>query len=345
MPELPDWERAHGAPLFDAVIRHRPEEFLVDEHLGFEPSGDGEHDLLRIKKTSANTAWVARQLAAFATIPVRDVGYCGLKDRHAITTQWFSVRRNGTYDWSDLDAPGVGVLEVTPHRKKLRRGAHRGNQFRIVLRVVDGVAQRPIIDERLDTIKRLGVPNYFGPQRFGRGGANLDLAERLFAGRRMKREQRGIAISAARSYLFNEILDRRLRDRSWDRVLPGERVNLDGTGSVFRAEDEVPASRLAALDVHPTASLWGRAAPLSTDDVARLEREVVAQTPTLAEGLERSDVDAAHRATRLRVQNLKWSVEETAVVLDFYLPRGAFATSVLRELASVENAQADSSRT
>ena len=345
MPSMPDWARAHGKPLFTGLIRQRPEDFLVDEWLGFEPSGDGEHDLVRIQKTSANTAWVARQLASFAGIPARDVGYCGLKDRHASTTQWFSVRRIGTIDWDAFEAEGVRVLEVLAHRRKLRRGSHRGNAFRIALRPEPDIAPLPLIEERLGEIERRGVPNYFGEQRFGRGASNIGEAERLFGGQRMKRNRRSIALSAARSFLFNAILDRRVRDGSWDRVLPGELVNLDGSRSVFSAGDEDLGDRLAALDVHPTATLWGCNAPIGRDDVAALEQDVVGKTPVLAEGLERAGVDAGHRATRLRVQNLDWSVDGSVLALSFSLPSGAFATAVLREIADVVDAQTVSSST
>ncbi|MDJ0910387.1 MAG: tRNA pseudouridine(13) synthase TruD [Woeseiaceae bacterium] len=345
MADMPDWARAHGEPLFTGRIRERPQDFIVDEELGFAPSGDGEHDLLRIRKTSANTAWVARQLAAFAGIPARDVGYCGLKDRHAVTSQWFSVRRIGTNDWDAFEASGVEVIEVLAHRKKLRRGSHRGNAFRIALRPTADVPPVPVVEERLKAVERHGVPNYFGEQRFGRGGSNIALAERLFAGQRMKRDKRSIALSAARSFLFNAILDRRVRDGSWDAALPGELVNLDGSRSVFSAGEEDLADRLSALDVHPTASLWGRGAPLA-DDVARaLEREIVGEFPALVEGLEQAGVDAGHRPTRVRVQDLEWSASDNVLAVTFTLPSGAFATSVLREIATVVDAQTVSSST
>ena len=200
---MPDWARAHGETSFAGSIRERPEDFVVDEVLGFEPSGDGEHDLVKVRKTSANTAWVARQLASFAGIPARDVGYCGLKDRHAVTTQWFSVRRIGSNDWDAFEAEGVEILGAEPHRRKLRRGAHRGNAVRIVLRSTGDQPAPSAVDERLRRIEQAGIPNYFGEQRFGRGGTNIHTAERLFAGQRMKRDQRSMALSAARSFLFN----------------------------------------------------------------------------------------------------------------------------------------------
>jgi tRNA pseudouridine13 synthase len=131
---LPDWSRAYGAPLFDATIRSTPADFDVTEELGYEFDGEGEHDYLYVEKTGANTEWLSRQLAQFADLPARDVGYSGLKDRNAVTRQWFSVPRWNSPDWAAVDIEGAKLLDVQRHSKKLRRGAHKANHFRIVLR-------------------------------------------------------------------------------------------------------------------------------------------------------------------------------------------------------------------
>ena len=342
---MPDWARAHGEPLFDGIIRQRTKDFVVRELLGFEPSGDGEHDLLLVRKTSANTAWVARRLAAFAGIPSRDVGYCGLKDRHAVATQWFSVRRVGVLDWTGFDAEGVEILDVHAHRRKLRRGAHRGNAFRIVLRPIDNLPSSHLIDERLRVIRGRGVPNYFGEQRFGHDGANIELAQRLFDGERMKRDRRSIAISAARSFLFNTILDSRVRGDSWDRVIDGDLVNLDGSGSIFPEAGDDLSERLASLDVHPAGSLWGTGAPQCADRAAEVEEAAVRDHTRLSDGLIGMHITAGNRALRTRVGELEWVIHDDAVGLRFELGRGAFATSVLREIATVVDAQTASSNT
>ena len=183
--------RAHGEPLFSANSRAQTADFDVTELLGFEPAGTGEHDLLYIEKAGSNTAWLARQLARYAKVPAVDVGYAGLKDRHAVTRQWFSVRTvQSRPDWLKLDIDGVRVLSAARHDRKLRRGAHRSNAFRIRLRdvVPTGAAMRfADLVARIDALRTLGVPNYFGEQRFGRG--NLDLARSLFAGKRLSRHR------------------------------------------------------------------------------------------------------------------------------------------------------------
>ena len=334
---LPEWPCAHGEPFFAASIRDEPSDFQVVENLGFEFSGAGEHDYLRVEKTAANTGWVARELARHAGVRAADVGYAGMKDRHAITRQWFSVPSRGEADWASFTAEGVSILDVRRHHRKLRRGAHEANTFRIALRTTQAAAMKAPVDERLGRMAACGVPNYFGPQRFGRHGANLDLARRLFDGARLKRDKRSIAISAARSFLFNEILARRVADASWERILPGELVNLDGSGSVFRADeiDETIERRAAELDIHPTATLWGRRSEISQGAIDTLERDATHAHIDLRTGLEHLAVKASSRPLRLRVSDLTWEFEDDALWLEFRLPSGAFATSVLREIAKL----------
>ena len=335
---IPHWAYAHGSTLCQANIRSEPGDFQVTEELGFEPSGDGEHDFLWVQKSAANTAWVARQLARHAGVRARDVGYAGLKDRHAVTRQWFSVRRpdrHGT-DWDAFRADGVRILKTSRSLRKLRRGAHRANRFRIALRA-DGIAGRASgLYERIERIRAHGVPNYFGPQRFGRDGGNIDLARRLHAGEQLRRDARGYALSAARSYLFNAILERRISTGAWDRLIHGDIANLDASSSVFSIEQLTADldDRCRTMDIHPTATLWGEGAPLPASEAAELERSVVSAYPELVSAVTDAGVDAASRALRVRVGNLECDVQEDVVWLNFRLTRGAFATAVIRELVS-----------
>ena len=324
---IPDWARAHGGPLYAASIRSKAEDFDVTEELGFEFSGDGEHDYLFIEKTHANTEWVSRQLASFADVPARDVGYAGLKDRHAVTRQWFSVPRWNSPDWVRLDVEGVRLAAQQRHNRKLKRGAHKGNRFHIVLR--GSVPDAGALDERLETIAAAGVPNYFGEQRFGRGGSNVVLADAWSEGRRMPRHKRGIAISTARSYLFNLILDDRVRDAAWNRLVEGDTANLDGTGSLFLVEalDDDLIRRCDEMDIHPAGPLFGDGTSLpgvSTDHAHWMR------------ALTDARVKESARPLRIRVKELQWSIANDALELQFILGRGAFATSVLREIANTD---------
>lgn len=341
---LPDWTRAFGEPLFVATIRQSPSDFYVTENLAIDFSGDGEHDYLWIAKTRANTQWVARQIARHAGVRSADVGFAGLKDRHAETRQWFSVPRKGqAVDWGAFACDGVEILDVARHQRKLRRGAHKSNSFRIALRATSNLPEARAVDERLKRISSSGVPNYFGPQRFGHNASNLELARQLFGGKRLHRDRRSIAISAARSYLFNEILSARVRDGSWSRILPGELANLDGSGSVFQVgePDAEIQRRCAEMDIHPTATLWGLRSEFSPGVIQEIELNATEAHQDLKTGLERISVKSSHRALRLRVANLTWDFDDDALWLDFTLARGAFATSVLRELAGIQSARSN----
>jgi len=326
---------AHGGPPATAVLRAQAADFRVDEILGFEPSGAGEHAFVLVEKTDANTEWVARQLADATGVAPLAVGFAGLKDRHAVTRQAFTVQLPGRADpdWQALAIDGVRVLSATRHDRKLKRGAHRGNRFRIRLREVRG--ERVAIEARLDAIRARGVPNYFGEQRFGRDGRNIALAESLFAGRRMPRAQRGFALSAARSEIFNTLLATRVADASWDRALEGEVCMLDGSHAVFGPEpiDSELAGRLAAFDIHPTGPMWGAGELRSMALVRQLELAAAAANEGLARGLERAGLSQERRALRLRVAGMQHEWEAVdCLVLEFQLAAGAFATAVLREL-------------
>lgn len=335
---LPDWHRAHGAPLFEGRIKAEVADFVVDERLGYELTGDGEHVFLRVEKSGANTAWVARQLGAFAGVSVRDVGYAGLKDRHAVTRQWFSVKMpvKQSRDWSTFEAEGVRILESIRHRRKLKRGAHEGNEFRITIRSES--VPRSAVRDRIGLIASAGIPNYFGAQRFGRDAGNLELARSLATDNRLSRRDLGFALSAARSFLFNEILSRRVADGTWSDLLDGDVCNLDGTGSVFRVEeiDDALLARLAALDVHPTGAMWGEGDLTSSNVTASLEREIARKHNDLVSGLEQHRVSMARRALRCRVADIDVEFGDGVIEVGFALGRGCFATSVLLEIADID---------
>ncbi|WP_449283954.1 tRNA pseudouridine(13) synthase TruD [Luteimonas yanweni] len=341
--------RAHGAPVLAARIRVAPEDFDVTELDGFEASGAGEHLLLTIEKRGMNTAFVARLLAEWAGVDERAIGYAGLKDRHALTRQRFSVHLPGR-DAPDVaalerDDPAAGqslrVIGQARHARKLPRGALAGNRFVLVLRELEG--DPGAVDARLQAIAARGVPNYFGVQRFGRGGANVDKARRMFAGRRVRRDERTLLLSAARSALFNRVLATRVADDSWDRGLEGEAWMLDGSRSVFGPEpfSDALAERLAAFDIHPGAPLWGRGELRSTGDARARELAALADDDSLAlrAGLEAAGLKQERRATRLRPDGLAWRwLDDGALELAFALPPGTYATSVLAELGEIADA-------
>ncbi|HVR80974.1 MAG TPA: tRNA pseudouridine(13) synthase TruD [Luteimonas sp.] len=336
--------RAHGPAVLSAVTRTTPEDFIVEEIDGFEASGSGEHLLLTIEKRGMNTAFAAKRIAQWADLPEMAVSYAGLKDRHAVTRQRFSVHlpKRVAPDIASLQIDDLRVLKSEWHAKKLPRGALAGNRFVLTLREVQG--ERADIEARLQAIAARGVPNYFGEQRFGRDGDNLGNALAMFGGRRVGREQRGYLLSAARSALFNRVLAARASDGSWERGLNGEVWMLDGSRSVFGPEpwNDALAARLAAFDIHPTAPLWGRGELRTTDAARELEQAALADDESLAlrAGLEAAGLKQERRATRLRPLAMTWEWGSGACVLGlrFALPPGTYATTVLAELGDTTDA-------
>ncbi|MDN5781681.1 MAG: tRNA pseudouridine(13) synthase TruD, partial [Luteimonas sp.] len=336
--------RAHGTPVLSATIRTRPEDFFVEEIDAFPASGEGEHLLLEIEKRGMNTAFAAKLIAQWAGVAEMAVGYAGLKDRHAVTRQRFSVQLPGrpVPEIDALQAQELRVLGHAWHAKKLPRGALAGNRFRLVLREVQG--DRAVIAARLQAIADAGVPNYFGEQRFGREGANIGNALAMFAGRRVARAQRTYLLSAARSELFNQVLAARVNDGSWNRGLEGEVWALDGSRSVFGPEpwSEALAERLERFDIHPSAPLWGRGDLRSTGPARQVEEAALIGDTAMAlrAGLEAAGLRQERRATRLRPEALAWEWQgDDALTVAFTLPPGAYATTVLSELGAIHDLQ------
>lgn len=326
--------RALGEPVLSACIRSAPEDFRVDEVLGFEPTGGGEHLFVEVEKRGANTAWVAKQLARWAGIAPMGVGYAGLKDRHAVTRQWFSLRLpKRVAPEQPFEDAEARVLQQVWHGRKLPRGALRGNRFTLLLRGLAG--DRAAIEQRLADIGAEGVPNYFGAQRFGREGGNIEAALAMFTGRRVDREQRSMLLSAARSAVFNAVLAERVRRGDWARPIEGEVCMLDGSHSVFGPEpvDAALLERAARLDVHSTGPLWGAGELRCSGEVQALEHAIAERFADLCRGLEAAELRQERRALRLPVRELTWAFEaDGALRLAFFLPAGTFATSVLEAL-------------
>lgn len=321
-----NFPRALGHPENTVTLRKTPEDFIVDEIVDWEPSGEGEHFLLHIRKKGANTGWVAEQFANLAGIRVMDVGFCGLKDRHAVTTQWFSLYLpKQEPDWQSWDIEGVDILRVARHKQKLRRGSHSANSFKLRLRELDGDVSD--LENRLETIKAQGVPNYFGEQRFGRNGNNLSQALTLFRqeGKRRKNKKIGMYLSSARSWLFNQVLAERVKKNTWKVCLEGDVPGVSSDGSAQKQNQA-------------TGPLWGRGRSLVSGETEALETTVLSNWLEWCDGLEHSGLSQERKALQLTLNNFSWTLidnggEESVLELSFELPVGAFATSVVREIA------------
>lgn len=327
------------AALCRASIRQRPAHFRVDEQLPFEPAGEGGHTFLLIEKTGSNTDWLAGQLARFAGVEPVAVGYAGLKDRHAVTTQWFSIKLEGhdEPDWNLFDADNCRILKRFKHTKKLKRGVLAGNQFSLLLTDIDG--DRARWEENLERIKTSGVPNYFAQQRFGHNLNNLQRAQQWFeqALKPKKSQQRKMILSAGRSWLFNLVLSERIEQNNWQQWLAGDMMQLDGSGSVFLPDsnDDGVEKRLNDFDIHPTGPMWGRGRPLSQQRALALEEQVLADWQDWQQGLEQAGLKQERRSLRLMPQQLSWQWQGEDLLLSFFLSPGSYATAVLRELADI----------
>lgn len=330
-----DLPYAWGTPPLQGKMRSRPEDFAVDEDLGFEPDGAGEHVFVRVEKRGANTDWAARMLARFAAVAPNAVSYAGLKDRHAVARQMFSVHLPGRSDpdWSAFDAEGLRVLSVARHSRKLKRGALRGNRFRILIREVSG--DRDAAERVLSDMTGLGVPNYFGEQRFGRDADNVDKARAMFDGRRVQRHERSMLLSAARSQLFNAVLAARVERGNWNCPLDGEVWMLSGSHSIFGPETLTDSLRKRHTegDIDLTGPLWGAGELRSAGAVAKLETHVAEAHAELADGLIEAGLNQQRRSLRLVPQEVAfdWSGQND-LVLSFYLQSGSYATVITREI-------------
>lgn len=316
-----DFPRAYGPLNASASFREQPEDFKVDEDLGFQPSGVGEHVFLQVLKRGENTAWVAEKIAELARVALNDVGYCGRKDRHAVTTQWFSVYlpKGVEPDWSQLNSDSIYVISVARHQCKLRRGDHRQNYFVIRLRAVE-TDDRQLLQEKIDKVLSQGVPNYFGEQRFGFGGNNLVEAEAiLVAGKRYRdKQKRGLMLSAGRSYLFNQVLAARVVAGNWTDLLAGD-----------------PAQK-------PSGPLWGRGRSLAAEALLEFEQAVLANWLSWCDGLEHAGLSQERRLLQLIPSQASWRWIDNDLELSFALEAGEFATAILRELAVLKSHAQDS---
>lgn len=364
---------ASGDPVFQAVLKSCASDFCVSENLSIEFSDSGEHLYLLIEKSSMNTDEVLTLLERSFDVKSSDIGWCGMKDRHALTTQWFSIRttnavalfENSVNNFNQRQmmerADGDGfvkslrILDSHRHSRKLRRGAHDGNRFGLVLRQIKAMdntaasALQSVVADRINTLKEFGFPNYIGAQRFGQDARNIHRARQWFARpkKRCSRVQRSLWLSSARSALFNVVCAERVRDGSWQRLLEGEPATLNGSRSFFlennpqgSGADKTLEARLAVFDIHPSAPWWGRGRTPAEGACAVLEARLLAPYQDLCEGLERAGLDQERRALRTQAENLshQW-LGDDALELSFSLPPGVFATTLLRELCSFSEPQ------
>ncbi len=342
------WQYYYAKPVSTGIFKFQADDFQVVEDLGYSPCGEGEHQFVFVEKTNTNTAFVAEQLARFVNLPLRQITYAGRKDKYAVTQQWFGIHAPGKpdFDFSNFELEGVKVLKQVRHNKKLRTGQLKGNHFTITLRQV---LHPEAIKARLQEIEKHGVPNYYGEQRFGvmrlndmgevQRGGNLVMAERMVNGESIRhRNKRSMALSALRSWLFNEMLSTRLEQNKFDTVIEGDALVLTGSNSFFinggatnTDEQQDAQRRFDAKDVCPSAPLWGKGALVTQANALALEQAVAEQNSEVIDFLSQCGLDQERRAIKIWPSQLEWQSKGDTFTISFALPSGCFATSVLRE--------------
>lgn len=323
---------AADLPGTGGTLRARPEDFQVTEIPAYLPEGHGSHLYLRVRKRGRTTRDLVVALRD-AGVPDARVGVAGLKDKHAVTVQWLSLPWNDREAADALEAlGGVEILERSRHRNKLGVGHLRGNRFEIVLRDVeqDAASRAAEIAGRLAAV---GVPNYFGPQRFGRYGRNVVDGLRLLAGEQVPGDRRlqRFFLSAVQSWVFNRLLAGRIRDGLFRTVLPGDWARRHDSGGVFRVEDAAAdAPRAERLEISSLLPLHGRKVRLSEGEPGRREREALEELGlrwTMLTG-RRGD----RRPSRIVADDVAVRPVDAGLRIDVTLPKGAYATSFLREI-------------
>ena len=325
-------------PKQTALLKAECADFMVKEQLGYDMSGDGEFVAVKVRKTDCNTLFVGEQLAKFAGISARNMSYAGLKDRKAVTEQWFSLQMPGkpTPDFSQFSLEGVEILDVTRHQRKIRIGSLQGNHFEILLRNAEETDELKV---RLDFLAKNGFPNYFTEQRFGRDGNNLTQALRWANGEiNVKdRNKRSFYLSAARSEIFNLIVSKRMELDLAQQILVGDVLQLNGSHSWFVVDESEDLAqlqqRLAQQDVLLTAPLIGEEEKSAVD----FEHEIFAQYQALFALMRQERMKAARRPILMQPQQFQWQFEPNGLHLQFALPAGSYATALIRELVNVEN--------
>ncbi len=331
--------KAYGEACGTALLKAVAEDFQVDEVLDIPLAGEGEHLWLWVEKRELNTEEAAKRIARAAGVPLRMISYAGLKDRQALTRQWFSLHLPGKADpdFSGAIDASLVILKQVRHSRKLQRGAHAANGF--TLRLTQLQADHAALDQRLTRIATEGIPNYYGLQRFGFEGGNLAHARHFAAGKSLpeKRNVRSRVLSAARSYLFNRVLAERVAAGIWNRALPGDLLAFTDSRSFFPAgEAECRDPRLAILDLHPTGPLWGAGDSAVAGVAQELEHTVVEQEPALVDWLAEAGMTHERRILRLPIGGLTWHYPEPDILqLQFVLPAGCFATVLVRELVDL----------
>jgi tRNA pseudouridine13 synthase len=328
-------------PGVGGTIKGEIEDFEVEEIPSYTPSGTGPHLYLWLEKRDLGGEFFLREIGKRLGVKTGDIGMAGLKDRRAVTRQWVSVPESAEPRLQELDGGNIRLLQVSRHANKLRLGHLRGNRFRIIIRDVASDA-----DERasgvVETISRLGLPNYYGEQRFGRDGDNAELGLKQLRGEsvgRLSPFMRRMSLSAAQSQLFNECLARRIRDGLLRTVLDGDVLAKWPVGGMFTSADQsVDQSRLESREVIPAGPMFGKNTFPARGMAAEQEQAVLVEYGLTTQSFQGfgSLLAGTRRHYFVYVEDLQFEAQDGGLRLVFSLPAGSYATVLLRELMKTE---------
>lgn len=330
----------YGPPQAAAVLKSSPADFEVEEILGFEPGGEGEHLFLWVEKCGLGTHELIARMAKQHNLPPNAFGYSGLKDKHALTRQWLSLHLPGKgAPVTEPAGEGYRVLRQLRHHKKLRPGTHKFNQFRLRLREIHELPEATL--QQIESIRTQGFANYFGHQRFGRQQDNVEQALAQLGTRRLSRNRKSMLLSSLRSHLFNQILATRIELGHWQEPLEGDVFMLRGSHSIFSAPlDTALLERFRLQDISNCASLYGSGRNMMSTRAAEIEQQVFTENADITNCLQRHDSRLQMRPLRVAAEPFNFEYDSAAglLQLELSLPTGSYVTTMLEHFLRLGDA-------
>jgi tRNA pseudouridine13 synthase len=317
-------------------IRDQPQDFQVEEVPAYAPEGRGEHLFVRFRKTDLNTPDAVRRIAEALGVDAREAGWAGLKDRRAVTVQWASFHRGDAAAALALDLPGIEVLDALGHPHKIRTGHLRSNRF--LIRIRGAREHLATAGQVLERLALHGAPNYYGEQRFGHDRNNLARARAWLLEQGpppRDRFQRKLLASTLQSEIFNQWLAARVREGAFERPVPGDLMRKEDSGGLFVAHDLAEATeRMQRWEISPTGPMMGAKMRWPEADAERIERVLCERWGLDEERLSRlrTLLPGTRRVARVRPADVQLDAYSEGIEVAFTLPKGAYATVILREL-------------
>ena len=338
------WPRLLSPPVASGSIRHQPQDFIVEEIPAYLPCGQGEHVFVELQKTDLTTDKVIREFAQYFQVSPNEIGTAGMKDRRAVTRQWISLphRNNALTIITNFSHPNMEIRQVGLHNNKLKTGHLKGNRFDITVRGIDP-AYRQEIDQRCQQLITTGVPNYFGPQRFGPDGINEQKGLRILLGGKKRCDRRGLRflLNAVQAAMFNDLLALRISENLFSRALLGDILVKGESGGCFVCTDaEGDQTRIDRFEIHPTGPMFGPKMMQPENKPAQMEALIMQRYQIGQEQFKRFSklTRGARRALRIDISCLQASWEKDGSYrLRFQLPSGSYATTLINELINMQD--------